>query len=334
MSDDQTRPLPPQPPYPSTFPSGSAYGPEDGSGYEVPPARRRLRGPVALLAAVAVVAGVVGAGAAVGIEQLTGESGAVAGATGSARGSNASSTAGSVSDVAAKVSPSVVEIEAASGTGESTGSGVVISEDGEILTNHHVVAGADRVKLTFSDGRTATADVVGTSPDHDLALVRTADAGDLTPAKLGDSDSVGVGEQVVAIGSPGGLSGTVTSGIVSAKDRPVTVEKSEGGGAPEDWPFQFGRQQYNGEVGGETTTYKAIQTDAALNPGNSGGALVDLDGNIVGINSAMYSPASGSGAGTGGSGGGSGSVGLGFAIPVNDVKDLLGDLRSGDGGAA
>lgn len=340
----------PQPPPHSPQPGrgagagwGSGQGGDDGRSGEVDgegsAPGRRVRRPALLLAAVAVAAAVIGGGTAAGVQELTGGGSGDSSST-VVRGSNASSTGkGAVSEVADAVGPSVVEIESASGAGGSTGSGVVTSEDGEILTNNHVVSGSDSVKVTFSDGRSARAEVLGTSPDHDLALIKAQDVGDLTAATLGDSDEVGVGDQVVAIGSPGGLSGTVTSGIVSATNREVTVEKDEGqdgGRVPEagpgqgqdggDWPFEYGGGEYNGEVGGSTTSYKAIQTDASLNPGNSGGALVDLEGKVVGINSAMYSSSSSAGSGSGGDG----SVGLGFAIPVNDVKGLLEDMRSGD----
>jgi putative serine protease PepD len=229
-------------------------------------------------------------------------------------------TDGTIASVARAVSPSVVEITAETAAGTSTGSGVILSADGEILTNNHVVTGASAVKVTFSDGSTATASVTGTDPDSDLALIQAQDVGGLTPATFGDSDNVVVGDQVVAIGSPEGLSGTVTSGIVSALDRDVTVSTGESQQPQRgygQWPFEFGGGQYNGELGGETTTYKAIQTDASLNPGNSGGALVNMNGEIVGINSAMYSASQDSG-----------SAGLGFAIPINTVKSVLSDLEA------
>ena len=136
---------------------------------------------------------------------------------------------------------------------------------------------------------------------------------------------------VVAIGSPEGLTGTVTSGIVSALDRDVTVAKDDDGqdrqqeqqyDPRQGWPFEFGGQQFNGDTGSSKTTYKALQTDASLNPGNSGGALINMNGEIIGINSAMYSPSSSSGSTAG-------SVGLGFAIPVDTVKADLESLRSG-----
>lgn len=221
--------------------------------------------------------------------------------------------------MAKSVTPSAVEIRA----GQSTGSGVVISEDGEILTNNHVVSGEREIQVRFSDGKTRAAEVVGTDPDLDMALIKASDASGLTPAKLGDSSEVEVGDQVVAIGSPSGLTGSVTSGIVSALDREVTVRKDserEQRSAPEGWPFEFGGGEYNGEVGEQTTTYKAIQTDASINPGNSGGALANMRGEIVGINSAMHSNSS--------SAAEAGSVGLGFAIPSDDVKKSLNELRS------
>lgn len=238
---------------------------------------------------------------------------------------------GTVSGVAAAVSPAIVEINATSNAGSSTGSGVVITSDGEIVTNNHVVSGASTVKVRTSDGKTYTAEVVGTDAKKDLALIKLKNASGLKTASLGDSDNVKVGDEVVAIGSPEGLTGTVTSGIVSALDRDVTVstdeeqQQQQGDGGDGRWPFEFGGQQFNGDTGSSKTTYKAIQTDASLNPGNSGGALIDMNGNIIGINSAMYSASSDSGSGSSGAG----SVGLGFAIPVNTVKADLDSLRSG-----
>jgi S1-C subfamily serine protease len=291
---------------------------------------RVRRGPVALLAAVAIVAAAVGGGTAFGIQELTGSDTVAAGSTGSAGTTVVpSSQKGTVAGVAQAVSPSIVEISATSDSGSSTGSGVIITADGEIVTNNHVVAGASSVEVTTGDGEQYTAEVVGTDSTKDLALIRLKDASGLKAAALGDSDGVRVGDQVVAIGSPEGLTGTVTSGIVSALDRDVTVSTDEGqqqrqqqqqGGG---WPFEFGGQQFNGDTGSSTTTYKAIQTDASLNPGNSGGALIDMNGDVIGINSAMYSAAGSS------SSADAGSVGLGFAIPVDTVKADLAALRAG-----
>ncbi|MGC3003460.1 S1C family serine protease, partial [Streptomyces sp. G35A] len=282
------------------------------------------RGPAALLAAVAIVAAAVGGGTAYGVQELTGGDTVASGSAGTTV--VPASQKGTVSGVAKAVSPSIVEINATSGTGSSTGSGVIITADGEIITNNHVVAGASSVTVRTGDGRNHTAKVVGTDSTKDLALIELEDASGLPAATLGDSDGVRVGDQVVAIGSPEGLTGTVTSGIVSALDRDVTVstDESEGGQQGGGWPFEYGGRQFNGDTGASTTTYKAIQTDASLNPGNSGGALIDMNGDIIGINSAMYSAG-----GSGSSSSDAGSVGLGFAIPVNTVKADLPALRSG-----
>ncbi|MEV7990749.1 trypsin-like peptidase domain-containing protein [Streptomyces sp. NPDC086077] len=287
-----------------------------------PRARKRSRGTGALLAAVAIVAAAVGGGTAYGFQELTG--GDTVASSSTSTDVVPSSQKGTVAGVARAVSPNIVEISAATSAGSSTGSGVIITDDGEIITNNHVVSGASQVKVTTSDGKEYTADVVGTDSSKDLALIKLENASGLTAATLGDSDGVQVGDEVVAIGSPEGLTGTVTSGIVSALDRDVTVSTEEGqqrqqpGGG---WPFEFDGRKFNGDTGSSTTTYKALQTDASLNPGNSGGALIDMNGNIIGINSAMYSAA--------GSSSDAGSVGLGFAIPVNTVKADLVKLRAG-----
>ncbi|MEU5211838.1 trypsin-like peptidase domain-containing protein [Streptomyces sp. NPDC020742] len=310
--------VPPPPPY--------APGPAGPSE----PRRGRARRPVALIAAVALASGLIGGGSAALIAGAT---------TGQSQNSvstplvNAGKNSGSgVSGVAKAVSPAIVEIKARTTGGESTGSGVVVTSSGEIVTNNHVVSGADTVTVTFSDGSRKTATVVGTDPAKDLALIKVRGAKDLTAASLGDSDKLSVGDQVVAIGSPEGLTGSVTSGIVSALNRDVTVPKEEGRrqqqGNPDDgggWPFEFGGNQYNGDTGSSKTSYKAIQTDASLNPGNSGGALINMQGQIIGINSAMYSPSSASSSTAG-------SVGLGFAIPINTVKADLDGLRDGGSG--
>lgn len=318
---------------------GGAAGGHGGgahAGFPEQPAgtarKRPARGPLALIAAVAIVAAAIGGGTAYGIQELTGKD--------TVAGSSTSTTVvptakrGTVAGVAQAVSPSIVEVSATSNAGSSTGSGVIVSSGGEIVTNNHVVAGASALKVQLNDGKSYTAKVVGTDSKKDLALIELQDApSGLKVATLGDSDGVRVGDDVVAIGSPEGLTGTVTSGIVSALDRDVTVstDESQGqgqgqqGGGDGQWPFSFGGRQFNGDTGSSTTTYKAIQTDASLNPGNSGGALIDMNGNIVGINSAMYSAASDSSSGSSAAG----SVGLGFAIPINTVKADLADLRAG-----
>jgi S1-C subfamily serine protease len=301
------------------WPPPPAYAP-------APAPKKRTRGPVALLAAVAIVAAAIGGGTAYGIQELTDNDTVASSST--STNVVPSAQKGTVAGVAKAVSPSIVEISADSNAGSATGSGVIITSGGEVVTNNHVVSGASQIKVTTSDGKSYSAKVVGTDSKKDLALIKLENASGLKAATLGDSSGVQVGDQVVAIGSPEGLSGTVTSGIVSALDRDVTVPTDEDQGQQpqqgDGWPFEFGGRQFNGDTGSDTTTYKALQTDASLNPGNSGGALIDMNGNIIGINSAMYSPA-----GTASSSSDAGSVGLGFAIPVNTVKADLAKLRAG-----
>ncbi|MFE9728141.1 trypsin-like peptidase domain-containing protein [Streptomyces sp. NPDC005794] len=327
------RPQQPTAEVPAAAYAWPAPAPQPGAAEEVPKPERRVKRPLALLAAVAIAAAAIGGGTATLIGELAGGGSGGSASGGVVSGTTVSqSSAGTVSGVATAVSPAIVEISATSSAGDATGSGVVITADGEIVTNNHVISGASEIKVALSTGKTYTADVVGTDADKDLALIKLQGASGLKTATLGDSSSVKVGDQVVAIGSPEGLTGTVTSGIVSALDRDVTVAKDDeqeqqqqqGG---QNWPFEFGGQQFNGDTGSSKTTYKAIQTDASLNPGNSGGALINMNGEIVGINSAMYSPSSASGSGSSAAG----SVGLGFAIPVDTVKADLDTLRAGGG---
>ncbi|MFI0943926.1 S1C family serine protease [Streptomyces sp. NPDC021020] len=332
--------FPPPPPY-DPYAHTAAPGP---FGEPVAPApRRRVRRPVALMAAAAVAAGLIGGGVGAFIGHATDDSasGAAHAAATSSAAVNAAALDGTVAGVVKAVDPSVVEITAASSQGKATGSGVIITADGQVVTNNHVVAGAQQISVTYASGKSAAAKVVGTDAKKDLALIQIEGASKLPVASLGDSSSVAIGDQVVAIGSPEGLSNTVTSGIVSALNREVTVpvetgqnqgqnsqgfgQGGNGGRGGDQWPFSFGGNQYNGDTGSSTTTYKAIQTDASLNPGNSGGALINMSGQIIGINSAMYSDSSSDGS----SSSSSGSVGLGFAIPVNTVKADLPTLRAG-----
>ncbi|MGW4494740.1 S1C family serine protease [Streptomyces sp. NPDC004376] len=311
---------------PGPWPSPPPYAPGPA------PERKRTRGPIALLAAVALVAAAVGGGTAYAFQELANHSDSASAQAGTPVVTAGKKGTGTVAAVAAAVSPSVVQVDATLQDGSSTGSGVVVTSGGEIITNNHVVSGASSVKVRTSDGKSYTADVVGTDSSKDLALLKVSGASGLKAATLGDSSGVRVGDTVVAIGSPEGLSGTVTSGIVSALNRDVTVSTDEGPsqgqggqqGGDGDWPFQFGGREFNGDTGSSTTTYKAIQTDASLNPGNSGGALFDASGRVIGINSAMYS--SGSQASSSSD---AGSIGLGFAIPVNTVKTDLAKLRAG-----
>ncbi|MFJ7260809.1 S1C family serine protease [Streptomyces globosus] len=323
-------PAPPAPPAAyaaDVLPDPGADGPQGPSG----PARtRRGKRPALVLAAVALAAAVVGGATTAGVQQLLAERAGLPG-TGFPGRNVSQSTGGTVAGVAEQVGPSVVRIDTRTGSGQGTGSGVIISADGEVVTNNHVISGASEIQVTLGNGRKLAAKTVGTDPDKDLALIRIEGASGLKPARLGNSDALKVGDEVVAIGSPDRLTGTVTSGIVSALNREVNVPKSEQSPQRQQrsdggWPFSFDGRQFNGNTGSNTTSYKAIQTDASLNPGNSGGALVDMNGEIVGMPSAIYSPASDSSA--------AGSVGLGFAIPVNTIKADLPSLRQGGAGGS
>jgi putative serine protease PepD len=255
---------------------------------------------VALAAAIALVAGVAGGAAGFLLAERDSNSVTVDGASlGAAPAKNVARPDSSIPGVAARVLPSVVQIKVDTAEGQATGSGFVVDSDGIVVTNNHVVDGArGDVGLTFSDGTTTTAKVLGTSGSYDLAVLRVK-ATNLPALPLGNSDSVVVGDQVLAIGSPLGLSGTVTSGIVSAKNRPVTA---------------------GGQSGSSDAAYiNAIQTDAAINPGNSGGPLVDLEGEVIGINSAIATVG-------GALGGESGNIGVGFAIPINQVRRTVEQL--------
>jgi putative serine protease PepD len=234
----------------------------------------------------------------------------------------ASAPAGSVQQVAAAVLPSVVSVEVQRPEGPAEGSGAVLTSDGLILTNNHVVApatdggsgggpnggsgggpnggsGGGRITVTFHDGTSTNATIVGRDPTSDLAVIRAARVHDLRPVAFGRSSDLQVGQGVVAIGSPLGLSGTVTSGIVSALNRPVRTGEAQ--------------------RSGQDTVIDAIQTDAAINPGNSGGPLVNMQGEVVGVNSAIASLGVGQG-------GESGSIGLGFAIPSDEAQPIAQQL--------
>ncbi len=270
-----------------------------------PPRKRRAGRLVAAATGIILLAGAAGAGGAALYEGLSEDSTPTTSNTGTSLDRTASSTAttSDVGAVAAKVLPATVMINVTGGGESGTGTGIVISDDGDILTNNHVVeAAADggTITVAFNDGRNAQAEIVGRDVATDVAVIKAKDVSGLTAASLGDSQAVKVGQPVVAIGSPFGLESTVTQGIVSALNRPVSP------GSESDSSQQ------------STTTFPAIQTDAAINPGNSGGPLVDMSGNVIGINSAIN---------TGGSG--NGSVGLGFAIPINLVRSVSSQILAG-----
>lgn len=224
------------------------------------------------------------------------------------------------SATASKVAPSVVAITVRAGSQGDQGSGVILDKDGNIVTNNHVVTGAGSkptVTVTLNDSRTFTAKVVGTDPSTDLAVVKLENPPDnLKPVGLGDDTKLVPGQPVMAVGNPLGLAGTVTTGIVSALNRPVTTQQESQGGSNQD-PFGGSQQQQSQD---NTSTTNAIQTSAAINPGNSGGALVSGSGKLIGINSSIATLGQSSASSQ------SGNIGIGFAIPVTVVKNITSQL--------
>ncbi|MDY7086027.1 MAG: trypsin-like peptidase domain-containing protein [Actinomycetota bacterium] len=257
---------------------------------------------VTAAAAVLLALGAGGVGAAAALA-LDGDSGSPSVLTGNSSVTRVVDRS-SLAQIAAAVQDSVVSIKTNSGEG----SGVVITDSGYIVTNNHVVASAQGNKATviFADGKKSEATIVGTDERTDLAVVKVSGLSDLKPATFGSSAKMQVGDTVLAIGSPLGLEGSVTAGIISAKDRTI-----QSGGQQES---PFGSQQQ-----GPTTTMSGLlQTDAPINPGNSGGALVNTNGEIIGINSAIATQ-----------GQSSGNIGLGFAIPSDKAKQVVDDLMAG-----
>ncbi|MFF8599174.1 S1C family serine protease [Streptomyces sp. NPDC015232] len=291
------------PPAPPVTPAWGA--PQVPPGPEAP--RRRTGGLVAAVLVAALVAGGVGGG--IGYWAASQRDGDTTGSTTVSAGDAPSSfkrDPGTVAAVAAKALPSVVTIQAKSGGSEGeggTGTGFVYDKEGHIVTNNHVVASAadgGTLSATFSNGKTYDAEVVGRAEGYDVAVIKLKNApSNLAPLPLGDSDKVAVGDSTIAIGAPFGLSNTVTTGIISAKNRPVA--SGDGGG-------------------GKNSYMSALQTDASINPGNSGGPLLDASGAVIGINSAIQSAGSGFGQSQ------AGSIGLGFAIPVNQARNVAEQL--------
>jgi putative serine protease PepD len=240
-----------------------------------------------------------------------------------------------ITAVAAKASPSVVTISVSSDTAGGTGSGVILSADGYVLTNAHVVTldGAvsdPTIQVQTNDGRLLSATVVGVDAIVDLAVIKIDDASDLAAAEFADSSQLNVGDTAIAIGAPLGLAGTVTDGIVSALNRSITVsssavpEESDDSTTPDSedpndfWNFDIPGQNSPTTGSSSTISLAVIQTDAAINPGNSGGALLNADGEVIGINVAIASAGSSSGQ--------SGSIGVGFAIPSNLAQRVAQEL--------
>jgi putative serine protease PepD len=294
---------PPRPPTPPQTYQGMPVGPPP------PPAGGAGRRTVI---AAAVIAALIGGGVGAGTVAWTGNNGSNSsspGLTFSTQVAPAAKTDGTIEAAAAKIGPSVVTIVVTAAREQDTGSGVIIRQDGYILTNNHVIAaakgGGGNIVVTLADGKQATAKIVGTDPPDDLAVIKIDKTG-LTAATFASSSSLKVGQTVVAVGAPLGLSDTVTSGIVSTIARPVTTSDDQN----------------------DQAVFNAVQTDAAINPGNSGGPLVNLNGAVVGINAAIATDQSQGGLQLPGQQSQSGNIGIGFAIPSDEASRIAGELIS------
>ena len=281
--------------------AASISGPQGTAVAEAPKEKRTVSLGTAL---ALMLVGALGAGAITGVavgQPWKNGSGSVVNALSEpAVHRTATDKEGSVEQVAENVLPAVVSIRVSNGYSVEEGSGSIISDDGNILTNNHVVSSAQQggeITVLLNDGKEYKADFVAGDGSTDIAVIKLRNASNLPVMSFGNSDELQVGQQVVAIGSPLGLSATVTSGIISALNRPVRASGGEGG---------------------ESSLIDAVQTDAAINPGNSGGPLVDMQGRLIGMNSVIATNSGDSGQ--------SGSIGLGFAIPVNQARRIAQQL--------
>ena len=282
-----------------------AAAPQQPLTYAGPPPKKRGRGGLVVGALlIALLAGGIGGGVGAYIERNNGLTGPVQlPQSDKAPRDRAPDT---VAGIAASALPSVVTFHVSGSSGKGTGTGFVLDNKGHILTNNHVVEPAGTsgvISITFSSGESAKATLVGKDSGYDLAVVKVVGVSGLKPLPLGNSDNVRVGDPVVAIGAPFDLQNTVTAGIISAKQRPITAGGEKGDGS-------------------DISYVDALQTDAPINPGNSGGPLVDGQAQVIGINSAIRGPDSGAGL----EGGKGGSIGLGFAIPINQAKRVAEEI--------
>ncbi|MFD4957081.1 trypsin-like peptidase domain-containing protein [Microbacterium sp. NPDC058389] len=306
-----------------------------------PPATKKSSGAgkvVGLIVAAAIVGGAAGLGGAyAGVNWFAPATSSTADASPQTVVVNDSGRVNQTTGIAAKVVPSVVTIEASSSSAAGTGSGVVLTADGYIATNTHVVTldgatGDATIRVTTSDGKVYDAEVVGTDPTYDLAVIKLKDASGLTPIEFGDSSKLNVGDTTVAVGAPLGLANSVTEGIVSALNRSISIASSaapdsgdqdqsqqDQNGQEAPFQFDFGQGQNQQQSATDTISIAVIQTDAAINPGNSGGALVDADGKLIGVNVAIATAG-------GSSSDGSGSIGVGFSIPSDIVKRITDEI--------
>ncbi|WP_427130133.1 trypsin-like peptidase domain-containing protein [Pseudarthrobacter sp. S9] len=329
-----------QPPSGPSYPSNPGFGNNFANNPAHAPKRKAAFGVPTLVASI-LAAGLIGGGVVAGSSALLADRSTTA-STGSTSQAgpvivNNREDVNTITAAAVKATPSVVTIKATSGSDGGTGSGIILDAEGHVLTNTHVVtldgkAAKATVEVRTSDGKVYSAKIVGTDPLSDLAVVKMDNASGLVPATLGDSGKLNVGDTAVAIGSPLGLTGTVTDGIVSTLNRTISVassaapkdgaDNSQGG----DQGFQFappggGQSQSTANQG--SISINVIQTDAAINPGNSGGALVNTKGEIIGVNVAIASAG-----GDSSSGSSSGNIGVGFSIPINNAKRVAQEIIS------
>lgn len=327
-----------------SVPPGAPIPPAFGGDSAANSPKRSITLPVVV--AIALGAAIIGGGSGAGMAfYFAGQNGSpIASVTAQGITINDSSNVSTVTAVASKASPSVVTISVTGSSAAGSGSGIVLSEDGFILTNNHVATldgatGNATIQVRDNTGRLFAATVVGTDPTVDLAVLKLDGATNMTPIEWGDSSKLNVGDAAIAMGAPLGLPGTVTTGIVSALNRSIQIASSavpkaatpDQGTAPKGsspfdfWNFDFGQGQgQNGTTPSQTTpsasiSIPVIQTDAAINPGNSGGALLDAKGRLIGINVAIASAGSSSS-------GQSGNIGVGFALPSNLAKRVADEI--------
>ncbi|MFC8588132.1 S1C family serine protease [Streptomyces sp. NPDC057217] len=305
-------PVPPGPPQPQGPAPWGQYDPWGVGGAALPPApAKRSRKGLAVAGALvfALLTGVIGGGIGAYVER---NGGLTTVELPQAAAEDTGRAPDSVAGIAASALPGVVTLHVKGSGSSGTGTGFVLNTKGHILTNNHVVDGARSsadISVTFSSGETARARLVGKDTGYDLAVVQVTGVSGLKPLPLGNSDNVRVGDPVVAIGAPFDLSNTVTSGIISAKERPITAGGEKGDGS-------------------DISYVDALQTDAPINPGNSGGPLLDSKARVIGINSAIRAAGGSGGDGEGGGASQPGSIGLGFAIPINQGKRVAEELIS------
>lgn len=320
--------------------NGGAFGPAAAPQHQPSSSGQKRRPTAALLVATLAIGALIGGAAGAGSYALIDGSGTPVASSSSGSQSvtiNDTTSVTRTSAVAAKASPSVVTIGVQGDDGAGTGSGVILSKDGYVLTNNHVVTldgqnAKPTIQVTANDGKIYSAKIVGTDPVYDLAVIKLDDASGLEPIEFGDPNKLNVGDVAIAIGAPLGLAGTVTDGIVSALNRSITVASSavpDKSGSDSDsntdkpsnpFGFQLPNQDQTQTQAQSSISLAVIQTDASINPGNSGGALLDSDGKLIGINVAIASAGSTSGESQ------SGSIGVGFAIPSDTAQRIANEI--------